>query len=337
MTQRISRRALVAGTAGAFAAPLIARAEISEVRIAKQFGISYLPMAVIEDRELLQKHARQQGLGDVRVNWLQFAGGAPINDALIGGNLEFASGGVGPMVTLWARTRRNIQVRAVSAMNSMPLYLNSNRTDVHSIKDFTERDRIALPAVRVSIQAITLQMACEREFGQGQHGRLDAITVAMAHPDATNALLSARSEITAHFGSPPFQERQLEDPRIRRVLSSYDVLGGESTFNLIWTTTRVREQNPKIYASMLGALKEAQAWIRDNKEAAATLYRRVERSNLTQDFIMRILNSRENVFTHVPRNIMKYAEFMARTGTAAQRPDNWQEMFFPDIHNEQGS
>jgi hypothetical protein len=34
---------------------------------------------------------------------------------------------------------------------------------------------------------------------------------------------------------------------------------------------------------------------------------------------------------------MKYAEFMQRTGTVAVRPSGWQEMFFPELHNVQGS
>ena len=43
-----------------------------------------------------------------------------------------------------------------------------------TIKDFTEKDRIALPAVRVSIQAVVLQMAAEKVFGKGQEHKLDA-------------------------------------------------------------------------------------------------------------------------------------------------------------------
>jgi NitT/TauT family transport system substrate-binding protein len=334
----LTRRRVVAGAAAALAAPSIARAqELREIRIAKQFGISYLPLAVMEDQQLIEKHARAAGLGDVRVGWLRFAGGAPINDALIGGNLEFAGGGVGPMVTLWARTRSNLRVKAISAINSMPLYLNTVNPAVRSLRDFTDRDRIALPAVRVSIQAITLQMACEAAFGPGQHGRLDGLTVSMPHPDATAALLSGRSEITAHFGSPPFQNQQLQDSRVRRVVSNYEVLGGISTFNLIWTTTRVREQSPKSYRAFFDALEEAIDWISANRREAAALYIRMENSRLTPEFVESLIANPEHVFTMTPRNTMKYAEFMARTGTAPARPDDWKEMFFPEIHAAQGS
>ena len=163
-----------------------------------------------------------------------------MNDALLSSSLQFASGGVGPLVTLWAKTRGNLDVKAVSAINSMPLYLTTRNPDVKTLKDFTAKDKIALPAVKVSIQAVTLQMAAEKAFGEGQQYKLDPLTVSMSHPDAQTALLSGQSEITAHFGSPPFQYQQLERPGIHRVLNSYDVLGGPATFNTVWTTSKFR-------------------------------------------------------------------------------------------------
>ena len=90
-----------------------------------------------------------------------------MNEALISGNLDFASGGVGPLVTAWARTKGNQDIKGICALNSMPLYLNSINPNVKTIKDFTDKDRIALPAVRVSMQAVILQMAAEKVFGTG--------------------------------------------------------------------------------------------------------------------------------------------------------------------------
>ncbi|MSP80415.1 MAG: ABC transporter substrate-binding protein, partial [Rhodospirillales bacterium] len=76
--------------------------EIKELRVAKQFGISYLPLIVIEQRQLFEKHAKAAGLADVKINWIQLASGAPMNDALLSGNLEIAAGGQGPFITIWA-------------------------------------------------------------------------------------------------------------------------------------------------------------------------------------------------------------------------------------------
>ena len=149
------------------------RAELAEINVAQQYGIGYLSLMMMEEQKLIEKHAKAAGL-DVKVNWAKFAGGNVMNDALLSGSLQFASGGVGPLITIWAKTKGNLDVKGVAALDSMPLYLNTRNPNVKSVKDFTEKDRIALPAVKVSVQAVTLQMAAEKAFGEGQHGKLDA-------------------------------------------------------------------------------------------------------------------------------------------------------------------
>src|ERR1700688_1804321 len=216
-------RALLAATL--IALPAFASAELSEIKVAKQYGIGYLPLMLMEDGKLIEKHAKAAGV-DVTVTWATFAGGNVMNDALLSDSLQFASGGVGPLIILWSRTRGNLDVRAVGALNSMPLYLVSRNPDVKTIRDLTDTDRIGMPAVKISVQALALQMAAEQAFGPGQQNRLDPLTVTMAHPDAMQALLSGQSEIDSHFGSPPFQYQELAKPGMHAVLNHYDVMGG---------------------------------------------------------------------------------------------------------------
>src|SRR5215475_7152443 len=90
-----------------------AGAEMSEIKVAQQYGISYLPLMLMEEQKLIEKHAKAEGV-DVKVKWAKFAGGNVMNDALLSGNLQFASGGVGPLVTLWSRTKGNLDVKAVA-------------------------------------------------------------------------------------------------------------------------------------------------------------------------------------------------------------------------------
>jgi NitT/TauT family transport system substrate-binding protein len=313
-----------------------ASAELAEINVAQQYGIGYLSLMVMEEQKLIEKHAKAAGV-DVKVNWAKFAGGNVMNDALLSNSLQFASGGVGPFVTLWSRTKGNLDVKAVSAINSMPLYLNTRNPNVKTIKDFTEKDRIALPAVKVSIQAVTLQMAAEKAFGEGQQGKLDALTVTLSHPDAQVALLSGASEITAHFSSPPFQYQQLEKPGIHTVLSSYDVLGGPATFNVVWTTSKFRNENPKLYDAFVKALDEATATINRDKKAAAEAYLRISKDKDNVNNILAMLNDPAIVYTTTPQNVMKYVDFMARTGSIKVKPDSWKDLFFPNIHGAAGS
>jgi NitT/TauT family transport system substrate-binding protein len=313
-----------------------ARAELAEIRVAQQYGISYLPLMIMEDQKLIEKYAKAAGL-DVKVGWTKFAGGNVMNDALLSNSLQFASGGVGPLVTLWARTRGNLDVKAVAAINSMPLYLNTRNPNVKTIKDFTEKDRIALPAVKVSIQAVTLQMAAEKAYGEGQQNKLDPLTVSMSHPDAQTALLSGAGEITAHFSSPPFQYQQLEKPGIRTVLNSYDVLGGPATFNVVWTTSKFRDENPKLYDAFVKALDEAIAIINRDKRAAAENYLRLSKDKDSVQNILAMLNDPLIVYTTTPQNVSKYVDFMLKTGAIKAKPDSWKDLFFPNVHGLPGS
>jgi NitT/TauT family transport system substrate-binding protein len=300
-----------------------ARAELTEIKVAQQYGIGYLPLMLMEEKKLIEKHARADGIPDLKVGWAKFAGGNVMNDALLSNSLQFASGGVGPLVTLWSRTKGNLDVKAVAALNSMPLLLNTRNPAVKTLKDFTDRDRIALPAVKVSIQAVTLQMAAEKAFGEGQQNKLDALTVTLSHPDAQVALLSGQSEITAHFGSPPCQYQQLKYQAIHTVLNSYEVLGGPATFNLVSTTSKFRAENPRIYGAFVKALEEAIGEINSDRKTAAEAYLRISKDKDTVQDILAMLNDPAIVFTTTPQNVMKYVDFMLKTGTIKTKPDSW--------------
>ncbi|TCT08975.1 ABC transporter substrate-binding protein [Paralcaligenes ureilyticus] len=328
---------LLVGASFWLAASTSALAEIKTVNIAQQYGISYLPLMVMQDKGLLKIEAKAAGLGDIKVNWAKFAGGNVMNDAILSGDLQFASGGVGPFVTLWAKTRSNVVVKGVTAMNSMPLLLTTRNPAVKTIKDFTSKDRIALPAVKVSIQAITLQMAAEKAFGPGQQNKLDAITVTQSHPDGMAALLSGSSEINSHFTSPPFQYIELSKPGIHTVLNSYDVTGGPHTFNVVWATQKFADANPKTYAAFVKAFDKAVAFVNNDKQAAAELYIRVTKSKEPASFFVKILNDPNVKFTTTPQNVMKYVDFMYRIGFIKAKPASWKDMFFPNMHNLPGS
>ncbi len=307
-----------------------------KIRIAEQFGIAFLPLHVIRDQQLIEKHGRALGQ-DIAVEWTKFSSGAAMNDALLSNSIDIGTAGIGPVLTIWDRTRGNANVKAIAALGSLPSFLVTRNPNVRSLKDFTKDDKIALPAAVVSVQARTLQIAAEKEFGVGKHTALDGITVSLAHPDATSALLSGSTEITAHFSNPPFQYQALRGEGVHRVLSSYDVLGGPATSNIVYTTTKFREENPKTYAAFLAALKEAVAWIANNKAAAAETYVRGEKSKLDLALIRSIVEDPDVRYTLAPERTFIFAEFLSRIGAVKVKPESWKDYFFPDIHDLPGS
>src|SRR5882724_12386226 len=97
------------------------RAEISEVTIAQQFGVAFLPLMLMERDGLIEKHARAAGV-EVKTNWQKVAGPSVINDGLLSGNVHFGAVGAPSLVTLWGKTKNNVGVKGMAAMTSYPLY-----------------------------------------------------------------------------------------------------------------------------------------------------------------------------------------------------------------------
>ncbi len=311
--------------------------ETKQVRIAQQFGLGYLPLMVARQHALIEKHAGAAGIGDLEIIWNRYPSGDAMNQALRGGFLDIASGGMVPLLRIWDRTKEGLGVKGIAALSSMPLYLNTNNPKVKSLKDFTDADRIALPVVKESIQAVILQMAVAQTFGKENYALLDRLTVSMAHPDGLDALLSGKTNITAHLTSPPFQYQELENPNIRKVFSSYDVLEGSATFTTVWTRSQFRDANPKTFRAIYNALREAVDIINKNKRNAAEIYGWHADSNLSADAVHQIISKPEIEFTTVPLNVVQYAEFMHEIGAIRSLPEAWTEVFFPEIHGERGN
>src|SRR5713101_7629659 len=235
-----------------------AAAEPSEIRVAEQYGLAFLPLMIMRDQRLIERRAKQFGLAKLEVKWARLGAVSAINDALLAGELDFAAGGVPSLVLLWSKTRGTPEaVRGIGALGDIPNELVVSRPEVKSIRDLGPQDKIAVTAVKISNQALALEMAAAKEFGDREYEKLDSLTVGMAHPDATAALLSGSGGITGHFSSPPFMERELAKAQLRSILSTYDVLGGAATLNVIWTLARFHDEHPKTYQVFVESLDEA--------------------------------------------------------------------------------
>lgn len=336
-SHRISLAVALIVAAVSTGTPGKAGAEVAEVRIAQQYGIGYLPLHVIKHENLVAKHAKAAGLGEIPVRWAVLGGGSAMNDALLSDSVDLVSGGIGALVTIWAKTKGSLDVRGMAALGSLPIALVTSNPAVKTVKDFTDQDRIALPSVKVSIQAVTLQMAAEQAFGPGNQEKLDHLTVSMKHPDALAALLSGRSEITSHFATPPYQEQELAAPGIHKILDSYSVVGSPVTLNSVWAKAAFRDKNPKTYAVVLAALREAMQIIEKDPQAAARIYLAEDESKLDESLVLNIITDSQVRFTTTPAAFGTYTDFMYRTGAIKVKAESWKDVFFPEVHGEAGS
>ena len=304
-----------------------ARAE-GQLRIAEQFGVVYLMLNVAQDRKLIEKHGKQQGV-DIKVEWIKLSGGNAANDALLAGSIDIAGAGVGPLLTIWDRTRERQNVRGVASLGNFPYYLVSTNPAVKTIADFTERDRIALPAASVSVQARILQMAAARQWGVASSTKLDRFTQSLPHPDAAAALIAGGTEINAHFATPPYQDQELAgNPKAHVVLDSYAVQGGPGSSTVLYASEKYVRDNPKTVNALVAALADAAAFIKANPAQAADAYLRVNGARIDRALLLKVITDPKVEFKVAPQNTRGLADFMAQAGVLKHKPASWRDYFF---------
>jgi NitT/TauT family transport system substrate-binding protein len=301
-------------------------------------GVGFLPLQMIREFELIEKHAAEAGIEDVDVQWVDLGGPAVMNDALLSGSVDFIAAGPPAFITLWDRTRGSVDVRGVAAIAALPMYLNTHAEHLNSLEDLRDTDRIAVTAIKVSIPALVMQMYAREQHGIDEVERFDRYTVTMTHPDGVVAMLSESSEINAHFTSPPFHHREIANPGIRTIMTTDDVLGDSTTFTMLSTTSAFHDAHPELYSAVLAALEEAQAMIREDPQTAAEiLVRAGEGGGFTSAEIADVLADPDISFSTTPRNTKRYAEFMYDVGTISNAAESWRDLFFEELHGADGS
>jgi NitT/TauT family transport system substrate-binding protein len=324
---------------GLLASPFIsqrARAAESVVRISKQYGLGYTSMMVMEHEHLVEKHAARLGLPGVRTEWSVLGGPGPQIDALLAGQVGFIGPGSTTLATLWDKTAgTGREIKALSALQSMPFVLMTRNPAVRSITDLTDRDKIALPGVKITGHALTLEMAAARQWGFSSYDRLDSLTITLSHPDAMAALLGGQSEINCHLASSPFYYYERTAPGVHEVFKSYDITGGMHTNGVLLTSGAYHDANPGICAAVLAAQQEANDFIRNDPRQTAEIY-----LALTGDKMASVqqmagwIADPDVVYTTVPMRVMDFVVFMHKAGRLKRQPESWKDMFFEEGQGE---
>ena len=328
---------------GLVALPALARSamaqEVSSITLIKQHGLPYLPMILMEEFKLVEKHAARLGVPNLKTDYRTLGGTQSIIDALIGGSMHFGIAGVPGLATLWDKTSGTPnEVRALCAAQAMPFILTTNRPEIKTIRDFKEGHKIAVPGVKNSNQAICLQMAAAKEWGQAEYARLDPFTITLPHPDAVIAIISRSTELAGHYGVAPFQNYALAAPGVHAVLKSYDTLGGPTTNGVVFMAKKFRDANPKVTSAVYAAFEEVSEFIKKEPRQSGEIYIRMTNEKRSgPDDMAKMISDPDNVWATKPLNAMRYVEFMNKVGTVKKVPADWRDLFMPEVHGLAGS
>jgi len=337
--ERSSLKALLMGAAAvgvvATGASAPVRAEVDTVNMAQQFGLLYVPLHVVMEQNLIQKHTKKMGLPEPKIKLFKISGGANINKALLAGTIDFGAHGVGPALKLWGKSGGKFKV--VTSMADMPLKLNTNDPNVKTVDDYlkVKDHKIATPAAKVSIQAVTLQIYTAAKWGQAD--KLDHLVVSMKHPIALAAMMSGGQTVKSHFATLPYSYQELQNPKIHTVISSYDIMGGPHSVLVMSAKTEFKDKNPKTYAAVAAAYLESFDWIKKNPVKAAETFIKYTKSKLDPKVVKALLTDPKEIeYSPLPKHTMKYANFLHKIGDIPQAK-SWKDYYFENNHSMSGS
>jgi NitT/TauT family transport system substrate-binding protein len=339
--RHISRRRAIATMAGGvsvIAAPAIVAAQTPlTVSFVQQRGLLYLPVDMMVTGGVLQEEATKLGLGKVEASARTLSGPAPVIDALLSGSADYGAAALPSVMTLWDKTHGTPnEVKAVGTMSNGAMVLYTINPNVKTIADFTEKDRIAVPSVRISFNAMMLEMAAEKLWNDPH--RLDHLTVGLGHADAVAALSAGygSATVTAHIGVQPFTERGLKLPGAHVVADSREVFGGPLTQVCLLATKQTRDKNPTLFKAVGNALEQSIKACSADKHAAAVLWKKAQNASESVDDLVALLSDPGFEFTSQPHRIAYFAAFLNRIGSLKSKVTDWKELFWETAYDQKG-
>ena len=290
------------------------REKLKEINIAEQFGIAYAPLQIMKEQKLLEK-----ALPGVKINWMQYGGPTPIREEMLAGKVDFGFMGSAPVLI---GIDNGMKWKYATGISSNEVALVTDRADINSIKDFSDKDRIAILSPG-STQHILLCIASYKAFGDPN--KFDNQIVSLSHPDAMDALL-ANTEITAHFSTPPYLDIELAHGM--KVLTTGDeIMGGPFTFITGVALESFYEEHPEEYDAIIRSLNTAIDYINNNmNEAVSTL---APIYGVNEATLKKQMTYHGTIYSNKLTGIDKLAEEMYRIGIL-KHPISYEDAVFPN-------
>ncbi len=309
--------------------PMVARAEVAELRITKQPGIIYLAPIVMEQQKLIEQEGAKLGLPDLKARWITFGGGGAATDALLSGNVDIVTTGASNMLLLWDRTKGG--VKGLAGSSATPMWLLSNNPEVKTLRDLQPTDKIAVPTVKISSQAIMLQIAARQLYGDANFDHFDTMTVTLGHPDAQAALTGGKGGgLTGHFSGAPYQAAEAQAPGLHVVTTSTDILGAPYSNAVYFAATKFHDANPTVVKAFMAAAAAAADYIAAHPREACELYLKATGEKTPVEVLLDQVGDVKRNYSIAPFGMMRVANHMADIKVLKTRPAAWTDFFFPE-------
>lgn len=290
------------------------------IRIAEQYGIAYAPVQIMKEKGFLEEN-----YPGIEISWEQLSNTAAIREAMVADRLDVGFMAIPPFLI---GSENGMEWKIATGLSSVPTGLVATDA-IQSLSDFSESDRIALPQPG-SVQHILLAMACDREFSDPT--KLDNNLVTLSHPDGMSALL-AGGEITAHFTSTPYLQKELAETGFHEIISGQEAFHGQFSFIVGVTTNKFHDENPELYDAFVKSVQEAIDFINQNPQEAAAILADVY--DLSEEELLTYITAEDTDYSQTVKGIQTFSDFMVKTGyleTGISNPEaaTWENVVYED-------
>jgi NitT/TauT family transport system substrate-binding protein len=172
----------------------------------------------------------------------------------------------------------------------------------------------------------------------GGWNRLRRQIVVMPHQEALDALTADKDHVAAYFSSPPFTQVALQEPKVRALLSSDDIMGGRTSFLVIAASRETMKAQPRLAEIVSKTIDEASALIRNDPRRAAVIWLKYEpSSSLDVRAAEAILRDLKDDFGSGIFGIEATAAVMNSNGRLKNAPASWKDVVAPVLASGTGS
>ena len=307
-------------TGSIFAVSTTAFASDAELSLAYQYGLAYAPAVIAQQKGFIEEAYKENGGGELTVNWNQMSSGADINVGIASGELDAGFMGLGPAIT---GVTKGVGYRIFSNLSGQRHGMMSNDPEVDSLEDLVGSDKqIALVNIG-SFQHIILAKALA-DNGFDPHA-LDANIVVMAHPDGMTALTSGSA--TCHLTSSPYIFMEEDAGTFTEVPEVNEAWGVDKSFIVGVASEALHDESPELYEALCDGIKKGMDFLLENPEEAAALL--CELDGNTAEVEQKYLEM--GSYQEETNGIFDLATFMADNQFIENAPESYEDLVFDNV------
>ncbi len=270
--------------------------EENKVMIAKQYGIAYAPLQIMEEKGFLEEILGEE----TTVEWVKLGNTAAIREAMLANDLDVGFMGIPPFLI---GADQGMEWKILSGLSESPLGLVTFDPSIQNLGDLIGAGKIALPQPG-SIQHILLSMEAEKSLGQSNV--FDQQLVSLNHPDGYQALLVDDS-VVAHYTAPPYLFDELKEENARLLASGRQAMGEPFTF-IVGACREPFYENTNYYNGLQEALKMSIEYIQNNPEETLAILSDVY--EMDEETLRTYIYHEDMVYTQEIKGIERFIEFM---------------------------